>query len=354
MWKIGDLELDGRVILGPMAGFTSRGYREFMEPFGVAASVTEMTSDMGIIYGTERTEESFVSFKSERPTGLQLFGHDPECLAKAAVRALELNPNIAFFDVNMGCPVPKVSRNGSGCVLMKTPKVCGDIVRHMKRAVDLPVTVKVRLGWTMATVNFREVIEETVSAGADAVTLHPRTRDERYVGFPHYDLVDGFAKEISVPLIISGNIYTVEDARRAMEVTGADGVMVARGGVGNPFLITQIESYFRGEPVPENPTISQQVHWCIELADRLIEEKGEVEGMAKMRSMAPKFVAGCDGCREYRYRLATESIDRDAMIDILMEVDHVLGDQRVRSPPSQICTHRKEYGNIKYQITDEE
>ena len=98
MWKIGDLELDGRVILGPMAGFTSRGYREFMEPFGVAASVTEMTSDMGIIYGTERTEESFVSFKSERPTGLQLFGHDPECLAKAAIRALELNPNIAFFD----------------------------------------------------------------------------------------------------------------------------------------------------------------------------------------------------------------------------------------------------------------
>ena len=336
MWRIGDLEIDGRVILGPMAGFTSRGYRDFMEPFGVAASVTEMTSDMGIIYGTNRTENSFVMFESERPTGLQLFGHDPECMAKAAVRALEMNPNIAFFDINMGCPVPKVSRSGAGCVLMKDPKLCGEIVRHMKRAVDVPVTVKVRLGWTMATMNFREVIDEAVSAGADAVTLHPRTRDERYVGFPHYNLVEGYGKELSVPLIISGNIYTLEDARRAMEITGAQGVMVARGGVGNPFLVTQIDSFFRDGVVLENPTISQQVHWCLELADLLIEEKGTVDAMAKLRSMAPKFVAGCDGCREYRYLLATETFNRDILVDLLMEVEHYLGDQRVRSPPCQI------------------
>jgi tRNA-dihydrouridine synthase B len=329
MWKIGDLELDGRVILGPMAGFTSRGYRAFMEPFGVAASVTEMTSDMGVIYGTDRTESDYVTFESERPTGLQLFGHDPECLAKAASKALEINPNIAFIDVNMGCPVPKISRSGAGCVLMKDPKLCGDIVRRIKGSVDVPVTAKVRLGWTMATVNFREVLDEVISAGADAVCLHPRTRDERYVGTPHYDMIEGLRKELSVPLIISGNIYSLDDAITAVNVTGAEGIMVARGGVGNPYLITQIDTYFREGIRLENPTISQQTHWCLALADRLLGEKDAIEAMAKMRSMAPKFIAGCDGCREYRYLLATETYSRDTLLDLLMEIEHYLGDQRI-------------------------
>ena len=336
MWRIGDLELGGRVILGPMSGFTSRGYRDFMAPFGVAASVTEMTSDMGIIYGTGRTENGFVSFESDHPTGLQIFGHDPESLAKASARALEINPSIAFIDINMGCPVPKISRSGAGSVLMKDPKHCGEIVRRVKAAVDTPVTVKMRLGWTGSTVNFREVIEETVSAGADAVTIHPRTRDQRYAGYPHYDLVEGLGKEMSVPLIISGNIYSAEDARRAAEITGAEGIMVARGGVGNPFLITQIDSLFRNGTVPECPTVSQQVHWCLQLADLLIEEKGIEDAMAKMRSMAPKFVAGCDGCREYRYLLATESFSRDAMMDLLMEIENRMGDVRIRSPPPSV------------------
>ena len=329
MWKIGDLELDGRVILGPMAGFTSRGYRAFMEPFGVAASVTEMTSDMGVIYGTDRTESDYVTFESERPTGLQLFGHDPECLAKAASKALEINPSIAFIDVNMGCPVPKISRSGAGCVLMKDPKLCGDIIRQIKRSVDVPVTAKVRLGWTMATVNFRDVLDEVISAGADAVCLHPRTRDERYVGTPHYDMIEGLRKELSVPLIISGNIYSLDDAITAVDVTGAEGIMVARGGVGNPYLITQIDTYFREGIRLENPTISQQTHWCLALADHLLGEKDAVEAMAKMRSMAPKFIAGCDGCREYRYLLATETYSRDTLVDLLMEIEHYLGDQRI-------------------------
>lgn len=329
MWKIGDLEIDGPVILGPMSGFSSRGYRDFMEPFGVAASVTEMTSDMGIIHGTDRTESDYVMFDSERPTGLQLFGHDPESLAEAASKALRMNPNISFFDINMGCPVPKVSRSGAGCVLMKDPRLCGEIVRHVKRAVDVPVTVKFRLGWTMATMNYEDVLDETVSAGADAITLHPRTRDERYVGTPHYDLVEGLGRELSVPLIISGNIFSLEDAKTAVRITGAKGVMVARGGVGNPYLVRQIDTYFREGIDLGNPTISQQVRWCLRLADMLIEEKGTVDAMARLRSIAPKFIAGCDGCREYRYLLATETTDRDSLLDLLMEVDHYLGDRRI-------------------------
>lgn len=324
--------MDGRVVLGPMSGFSSRGYREFMEPFGVAVSVTEMTSDKGIIHGTGRTEHGFVSFESDTPTGLQIFGHDPKSMGDAASKALRMNPNISFIDINMGCPVPKISRSGAGSVLMKDPVLCGSIVRSVKGSVDVPVTVKLRLGWSRSSMNYREVIDEIISAGVDAITLHPRTRDEGYTGHPHYDLVEGLGSEIDVPLIISGNIYSVDDAVRAMDRTHSDAVMVARGGVGNPFLVTQIDSFYRGMPVPDNPTISEQVHWCLDLADRLIAEKGTTDAMAKLRSMAPKFIAGCDWCREYRYRLATETVDRDALLDLLMEIEHDLGNQRIRSP----------------------
>ena len=168
--KIGNLGSDGRVVLGPMSGFTSAAYREFMKPFGVAFSISEMTSDSAIVHGTERTS-GYVRFGSCPYTGLQLFGHDPETMANAAAIALRDNPNIDFFDVNMSCPVEKVVRSGSGSALMSDPRRCGDIVRAVRSAVDVPVTVKIRLGTTMEALNFRDVIEETVAAGADAVSL---------------------------------------------------------------------------------------------------------------------------------------------------------------------------------------
>ena len=276
MWRIGDIEIDGKVVLGPMSGITSRGYRDFMKPFGVAVSVTEMTSDTGILHGYARTGE-YVKFDRNYPTGLQLFGSDPEVLAKAAAAALSKNPNIDFFDTNMGWPVPKVMRSGSGSILMADPAKCGEIVRSVKRAVDVPVTAKIRLGLTLDTINFRQVIGELESAEADAIAVHARTRSERYVGTPHYDLLEGLQSEMSVPLIVSGNIYSLDDAVRAVTSTGAAGIMVARGGVGNPFLVTQIDRYFRTGEVLPDPDLPTQVVWCLELADRLIEEISELE-----------------------------------------------------------------------------
>ncbi len=329
MWNIGGLRIDGRVVLGPMSGITCSSYRDFMKPFGVAVSVSEMTSDNGIVHGLQRSM-AYVRFRRNYPTGLQLFGNDPDNLAKAAKGAIEYNPNIDFFDINMGCPVSKVVSNGSGSALMEDPKRCGDIVRRIKETVDVPVTAKIRLG-SDKNINFREVVDELTDAGADAIALHARTKEERYTGVPHFELIEDLQSEMSVPLVISGNIYSLDDAINALDITGASGVMVARGGVGNPYLITQIDHYYRtGEALP-NPTISQQVDWCLSLADALIQEKGEELAMNVLRGIAPKFIIGCHGCREYRHRLAVETIDLDGLRALLHEIESDLGFEQIHT-----------------------
>ena len=329
-WGIGDLKVDGRVVLGPMSGYTSPSYRDFMKPFGVAVSVTEMVSDKGVVYNQPRTND-YLRFPPNHPTGVQLFGGDPEEMALAASKALKINPDIAFFDVNMGCPVNKVTRNGGGSSLMRNPELCGGIVRTMKKAVDVPVTAKIRLGWSRSEMNFREVIDELQSADVDCVMIHVRTRSEKYAGNPDYNDVRDLRSEMSVPLVVSGNIYSLEDAVHALDVSGAEGVMVARGGVGNPFLVTQIDEYCRtGRSLP-NPTVSQQVDWCLQFTDMLLQEKGEEVAVRKMRSYAPRFIAGCRYGREYRKMLATETRDLDTLRAMLEDIRNARGDEVVAS-----------------------
>jgi tRNA-dihydrouridine synthase B len=328
MWQIGELKIDGRAVLGPMSGFTSRSYRDFMKPFGASLCFTEMVSDAGIIHGQRRTRGYF-DFSDNHPTGIQLFGHVPEDISEAAVKALEINPEIELIDVNMGCPVPKVNRSGAGSALMRDPKLCGDIIRSLKRKTDVPVTAKIRLGWSSGSINFRDVIGELELAGVDAITVHARTRDERYAGEPHMDMVEGLRGEMSVPLIISGNIYQLDDAINAMRITGADAVMVARGGVGNPFLLTQIDRYFRTGERLRSPKVSQQIDWCLQFMEMLIDEIGEEKAMRKMRCFAPRFIAGCHYSRAHRNNLATNVTDKDSLLLFLENIRQELGNERI-------------------------
>lgn len=328
MWKIGGIAIDGPVVSGPMSGYTSRSYRDFMKPFGVAVSMTEMTSAVGILNSDAKTSD-YVLFDKNYPTGLQLFGHSADDISDAAVKALQYNENIDFFDINMGCPVHKILRSGAGSILMKDPKLCGEIVQKVKSKTGKPVTAKIRLGSDPNHMNYMEVIRELECAEVDAVTVHARTKDQNYSGYPHYDIIEGLQKEMSVPLIVSGNIYSLEDAIDAMDITGSTAVMVARGGVGNPFLCKQIDEYYRNGRKLENPTVHQQIEWCIELTDMLIAEKGEDCAIRKLRSIAPKFVSGCHRCREYRLRLATETVDRDHLINILEEIDRKMGLEQI-------------------------
>ena len=305
MFKIGDIEIKGKVILAPMAGITSFGYRKFMSQFGPFSCVTEMVSDMGLIYGNKETE-SYVKFdRLNIPTGLQLFGNSPENIAKAALICEKMNPNIDYFDVNMACPVNKVTKTGAGSALMKNPKLCGDIVRALKSVTNKPVTVKIRIGFDSKYINFLDVIKEVEDAGAAMVAIHPRTTKEMYGGLPHWDLVKDLRSKMNIPLVVSGNINTVEDAISALNITGADAVMVARGGVGNPRLITNINNYFEGKEI-EQPSLDEQINYCLELARFLIDEKGEATAMRIYRGIATRFFDGFPHSKPLKSRLSTE------------------------------------------------
>ena len=317
MWKLGDLEINGKVILAPMAGFTSSGYRRFMKKFGVDISYSEMVSDMGLIYGNKETFTYLESKEEERPLGIQLFGSTPENMAKAAKIVEKYTSLFDFFDINAGCPVNKVTKSGAGSSLLKNPSVLADIVRAIKAVTDKPVTVKIRIGWDSKSINFMETIKLLEEAGVDAIAIHARTTKELYYGTPHYELLKDLQSKMSVPLIVSGNIFTLDDAIKAIEITGATAVMVARGSIGNPRLISQIKTYFEtGERLP-NATLEEQKEYCLELARYLVEEKGEDTAMRVYRSMAPKFFSGFKDSKSIRSDLAQNMSTYQYLKDVL-------------------------------------
>lgn len=300
----------GKVVLGPMSGFTSLSYRAFMEPFGVGASVTEMVSAAGLVHNPEGSLR-FVKATDIAPTGVQLFGGDPATMAEGALSALELEPRTAFIDINMGCPVKKVVRVGAGSSLMDDPQRCRAVVKAVKDAVDVPVIAKIRLGHDDSHINYEEIIGELIASDIDTITIHSRTVEQQYAGKARHEMIRGLGNGIPVPLVVSGDIYSLGDAVDAMETTSAEGVMIARGGVGNPYLITQIAEYIRTGKVLPEPSMSQQAAWCLELMDMTLEEMDGEIALARIKSLAPKFLSGWRYSREYRRAIT----DRDAGID---------------------------------------
>ena len=306
MWKLGNLEIKGKVVLAPMAGYTSFAYRRFFTEFGVAVAYTEMISDMGLIYGNKETVSYLPTQKEDVPLGIQLFGSEPENLKKATEIVMSKTSNFDFIDVNMGCPVPKVTKTGAGSALMKDPKKCGDIIRAIKSVYPGPVTAKIRLGWDDKSINFLEVIKELESAGVAMIAIHARTKKDLYSGEPRWDLLKDLRSKMNVPLVVSGNIYTLDDAIEAVNITGADAVMIARGGLGNPLLAHQINVYYEQNERIDCTSLYEQVDYCLELARYLIEEKGEDKAMLIYRSIAPKFFFDLPNVKKIKTRLANE------------------------------------------------
>lgn len=321
---------EGRIVLGPMSGYTTPCYRRFMEPFGAAASVTEMVSASGLFHDPKGSAR-FAEASGIAPTGAQVFGGDPAGVARGASMALETEPRLRFIDVNMGCPMKKVTRVGAGSALLDDPELCGRIVRAVKDAVDIPVTAKIRLGRERSTMTWRKVLDELLRANVDAVCIHTRTADQRYAGTADHGEIAGLQERIPIPLIVSGDVFTAADAARAVETTGAKYVMVARGGVGNPFLLTQIDRLLEtGEELP-NPSLAQQAEWCLGLMDSIIAESGPVVALGRMRGLGPKFLAGCRYSREYRRAFTDPATDLDRMRSMLERVRDEMGDIAFRS-----------------------
>ena len=220
----------------------------------------------------------------------------------------------------MGCPVPKVTDTGAGSSLMKNPKLCGDIIRAIKSVCDKPVTAKIRLGWNNESINYLDVIKELEEAGVDMIAIHSRTRKELYAGTPHHEMLKDLKKTMRVPLVISGNIYSLDDAINAMDITGADAVMVARGGVGNPFLLKQINQYFEDGTRLESSSLKEQIEYCLQLGEMIIKEKGEEVAMRVYRGIAPKFFNGFANMKKYKNRLVTELVTLESLKMILKDM----------------------------------
>ena len=317
MWKIGNVEIKSRVVLAPMAGITSLAYRNFMKPFGVGLVVTEMVSDCGLIYGNDKTIEYLKTTKEERPVAIQLFGGDTENICKAIDIVLKENPYVDIIDINLGCPVPKVTKTGAGSALLKDPK---KLYEYMKKICDyspLPVTAKIRLGWDEKSINFMKNIEALEEAGVKAIGLHTRTAKQGYSGKANYEIIRGLQAKMNVPLIISGDIYTLEDALQFLDISGATAVMVARGGVGHPRLIEQLNHYFEtGEKLPE-ATIEENIEYLLRFTDMLIEEKGEYKAMMLLRGIATKFFDGYPNTKKIKNALAQTLTTRESLMRIL-------------------------------------
>lgn len=320
MFKIGNVEISGKVILAPMAGVTSLAYRNFMKPFGVALTVTEMVSDCGLIYENKKTLDYIKTSELEKPVSIQLFGNDAETIIKAMEIVEKENPNFDIFDINLGCPVPKVTKAGSGSALLKNPAKLKEMFTKICKATTKPVTAKIRLGWSDNSINFLENIQSLEEAGVKAIGIHARTTAQLYSGKPRYELLKNLRKKMSIPLFVSGDIYSLDDAINALEITGADAVMVARGGVGNPQLVKQIDQYYKtGEKFP-NSSLEENIEYLKQFTDLLIEEKGEYRAMSLLRGIAPKFLDGFPGMKPYKNMLAQSLTTRESLYRILEEV----------------------------------
>lgn len=303
-FKIANIDIKGHVVLGPMAGYTTLAYRKFMKPFGVGLSYSEMISDCGISYKNKRTYEYLATEESERPVGLQLFGFNIENSRKA----IQIMDEIAEFDIldlNFGCPVTKVTKTGAGSSWLRKPGEMEEYTKEICAISKHPVTAKIRLGWDEDSINVFEVVERLQRAGVAGITIHCRTRAQGYSGKADYNAIKGLKKQMQVPLIVSGDIFTPDDAKTALDITHADAVMVARGGVGNPYLMTQINHYLdTGELLP-SPSVLQQIEYAEQFSKMLIDQFGEDIAVRELRGILPKFFSGFSGFKKLRVAIAT-------------------------------------------------
>lgn len=320
MWKIGDLEIKSHVVLGPMAGITSQAYRLFLKPFGVGLSFTEMVSDCGLFYGNQNTFSYLPNKNSDRPIGIQLFGSKIENTQKAIEIIQKAGISYDFLDLNFGCPVPKVTKTGAGSAWLKKPQKLKEYVSQIVAFSSKPVTAKIRLGWNAKNINYLEVIENLEQAGVVAITIHARTSEQMYSGKADWQILRGLKQKMKIPLIISGDIFSLEDAIEAQSITGADAVMVARGAVGNPFLIRQIDEYFSSGKLLKNTSLADQKEYLLRYSDLLIEEKGEKQAMMILRGIAPRFFSGFAGMKPIKSELTTNLKTRADLEAILKQI----------------------------------
>ena len=305
--KIGNVELENRYILGPMAGVTDLPFRLLCREQGAGLLCMEMVSAKAIMYNNRNTEQLLTIHPDERPVSLQLFGSDPKIMSEMAKR-IEERP-FAILDINMGCPVPKVVKNGEGSALMRDPKLVYEIVSSMVKAIEKPVTVKIRKGFDDDHVNAVEIARIIEEAGAAAVAVHGRTREQYYSGKADWDIIRQVKEAVSIPVIGNGDVTSPERAEELVRRTGCDGVMIARGAQGNPWIFSEMITYEETGVVPPRPGKEELKEMMLRHARLQLEYKGEYSGIREMRKHVAWYTKGIPGAARLREKInAVESL----------------------------------------------
>lgn len=301
--KIKNLELQKNVFLAPMAGITDRAFRQICREYGCGLMYTEMISSKGIFYKDKKTETLMKIHPEEQPAAIQIFGSDPEVMREIAKHAEDAGA--VLLDINMGCPAPKIVNNGDGCSLMKNPALAGKIIENVASSVNIPVTVKFRKGWDDEHINALEFAKIAENSGAAAVTIHGRTRMQFYSGKADWDIIAQIKQQLKIPVIGNGDIFTAEDAVAMFAATKCDGIMVARGAQGNPFLFKQINEILANGKVSFFPTFEEKITCALKHASLLCEYKGENRGIKEARKHMAWYIKGMPNSSALKSELFT-------------------------------------------------
>lgn len=310
-----------KIYLAPMAGVTDLPFRIICKSYGAQGLTTEMVSVKGLYYKDKKTADLMRLDEREKPASIQIFGSEPEIFREVAPEVEAAGAEA--IDINMGCPMPKIVNNGDGSALMKNPRLAGKIVRATVDAVKIPVTVKIRKGWDEDSASeFAKVLEAN---GASAIAVHGRTREQFYSGTADWNTIKAVKQAVKIPVIGNGDIFSGEDAKRMIEETGCDGVMVGRGAQGNPFIFRQIDEYFKTGSVTYKPGFCEKIEQAIEHTKLICDIKGERRGIPEMRKHVAWYIKGIPHSAELKAKVFTIS-EKDALLELLCDAAKRLKD----------------------------
>lgn len=318
MWKIGNVEIKNRIVFAPMAGVSNRSYRNIIKEMGAGLVYTEMVSSMGIVYGSEKTTSLMEFDEVERPISIQLFGSDADAFVTAA-KYVEENYKPDIIDINMGCPVPKVAgKSGGGSALLKEPEKIYEIVHALTENIKTQITVKIRIGWDANNINAIEVAKIIEKAGASAIAVHGRTKAQGYTGKANWDIIKQVKESVSIPVIGNGDVCSASDAKRMLDYTGVDAVMIGRAALGNPWLIKECVTYLEEGKILEKPDYNEKLDMIKKHYEILEQEKDTIKATLEIRSHALWYLKGLKDNKEIKNKIVhVES--KEELFDIIEE-----------------------------------